>query len=79
MKVNADRRPKVQPLRINKNTPTSSPAKMNSANNRPLSEISPMERRRNSPSYNQATKVRAPIPHSDAPPSLAMLTVACSK
>lgn len=43
----------VQPLRINKN----SPAKMNgSAIPRPLSEISPMGIRRNSPSFNQATK-----------------------
>ncbi|KAL2357963.1 GTP binding protein-like protein Bud4 [Cryomyces antarcticus] len=39
----------VQPLRINKSA-TSSPSKMP----RPLSEINPTERRRNSPSYNQA-------------------------
>ncbi|KAI9780077.1 MAG: Bud site selection protein bud4 [Geoglossum umbratile] len=43
----------VQPLRIQKSTPTSSPTKMSS---RPLSELGPTERRRNSPSFNQATK-----------------------
>ncbi|PNS15235.1 hypothetical protein CAC42_8236 [Sphaceloma murrayae] len=43
----------VQPLRINKmSTPTSSPTKLP----RPLTEIGSTERRRNSPSYNQATK-----------------------
>ncbi|KAF4548773.1 PH domain-containing protein 1 [Elsinoe fawcettii] len=43
----------VQPLRINKmTTPTSSPTKLP----RPLTEIGTTERRRNSPSYNQATK-----------------------
>ncbi|TKX27366.1 PH domain-containing protein 1 [Elsinoe australis] len=43
----------VQPLRINKmSTPTSSPTKLP----RPLTEIGTTERRRNSPSYNQATK-----------------------
>ncbi|KAF2836869.1 DUF1709-domain-containing protein [Patellaria atrata CBS 101060] len=42
----------VQPLRINKGTTNTSPSKMS----RPLSEISPMERRRNSPSFNQVTK-----------------------
>lgn len=49
----------MQPLRINKSTPTSSPFKANgtAVTQRPLAEISPMERRRNSPSYNQATKV----------------------
>ncbi|KAI9843701.1 MAG: Bud site selection protein bud4 [Sclerophora amabilis] len=47
----------VQPLRIQKSTPSSSPNKMNnSQSQRPLSELSPMERRRNSPSSNQATK-----------------------
>ncbi|KAH0538137.1 hypothetical protein FGG08_005245 [Glutinoglossum americanum] len=43
----------VQPLRIQKNTPTSSPTK---ASSRPLSELGPTERRRNSPSFNQVTK-----------------------
>ncbi|TPX14361.1 uncharacterized protein E0L32_005557 [Thyridium curvatum] len=48
----------VHPLRISKNTPVSSgsPVKMASSIPRPLSEISPMEKRRNSPSWNQATK-----------------------
>jgi len=45
----------VSPLRINK-TPTSSPTK---GSGRPLSEISPHEHRRNSPSWNQTTKVCA--------------------
>lgn len=45
----------VSPLRINK-TPTASPAKSTS---RPLSEIGSGERRRNSPSFDQTTKVRA--------------------
>lgn len=48
----------VQPLRISKSTPSVSPNKM--ATSRPLSEIGNTERRRNSPSYNQATKVRFP-------------------
>ena len=48
-----------QPLRISKTTPSSTPnGKM--AHSRPLSEIGSTERRRNSPSYNQATRVRAP-------------------
>lgn len=46
----------VSPLRINK-TPTSSPTKGSS---RPLSEIGPNEHRRNSPSWNQSTKVLYP-------------------
>lgn len=52
----------VHPLRISKNTPVSSgsPVKMASSIPRPLSEISPMEKRRNSPSWNQATKVGRP-------------------
>ncbi|EME45758.1 hypothetical protein DOTSEDRAFT_71444 [Dothistroma septosporum NZE10] len=44
----------VQPLRISKSTPNVSPTKM--ASPRPLAEIGNTERRRNSPSYNQATK-----------------------
>lgn len=49
----------VQPLRISKtgNTSSSTPNKM--AQSRPLAEIGSGSRRRNSPSYNQATKVRA--------------------
>ncbi|KJR88718.1 GTP-binding protein [Sporothrix schenckii 1099-18] len=47
----------VHPLRISKNnTPMSSPAKKASAIPRPLSEISPSEKRRNSPSWNQTNK-----------------------
>jgi len=48
----------VQPLRISKNTPSSTPIKMTAT--RPLSDIGATSQRRNSPSYNQATKVRAP-------------------
>lgn len=43
----------MSPLRINK-TPTASPTK---GSGRPLSEIGPTEHRRNSPSWNQTTKV----------------------
>ncbi|KAI9762244.1 MAG: RNA helicase [Chaenotheca gracillima] len=47
----------VEPLRIQKSTPNSSPNKMNKfPAQRPLTELSPMERRRNSPSFTQATK-----------------------
>jgi hypothetical protein len=46
----------VSPLRINK-TPNGSPTKGGSFS-RPLSEISSTEHRRNSPSFNQATKVQ---------------------
>ncbi|KAL8886274.1 MAG: hypothetical protein Q9215_005992 [Flavoplaca cf. flavocitrina] len=46
----------IQPLRIQKGTPSSSPNKMSLPKQRPLAELSPMEKRRNSPSYNQATK-----------------------
>ncbi|KAF2795578.1 DUF1709-domain-containing protein [Melanomma pulvis-pyrius CBS 109.77] len=45
----------VSPLRINK-TPNGSPTK-GGAFSRPLSEIGPTEHRRNSPSFNQATKM----------------------
>ncbi|KAF4538750.1 GTP binding protein bud4 [Lasiodiplodia theobromae] len=58
-------RRQVRPLRINKNSPTSSPAKMSSTG--PLSEISPMEHRRNSPSHKLATKIT--VPGQDTPPS----------
>jgi hypothetical protein len=47
----------VHPLRIQKGTPLSSPVKMGSGIPRPLSELAPTEKRRNSPSFNQATKV----------------------
>lgn len=46
----------VHPLRIQKGTPSTSPVKMGSSLPRPLSELAPTEKRRNSPSYNQATK-----------------------
>ncbi|CAL8580889.1 Bud site selection protein bud4 [Xanthoria parietina] len=46
----------IQPLRIQKGTPLASPSKMSLPKQRPLAELSPMEKRRNSPSYNQATK-----------------------
>ncbi|KAI4279854.1 MAG: hypothetical protein L6R38_004914 [Xanthoria sp. 2 TBL-2021] len=46
----------IQPLRIQKGTPSASPSKMSLPKQRPLAELSPMEKRRNSPSYNQATK-----------------------
>jgi hypothetical protein len=54
----------VSPLRINK-TPTASPTK-GSGMSRPLSEIGSTERRRNSPSFNQTTKVGliAFLPHA---------------
>lgn len=46
-------------MRIAKSTPSSSPSKMPVATSRPLAEIGSTERRRNSPSYNQATRVSA--------------------
>ncbi|MCJ1231128.1 Bud site selection protein bud4, partial [Toensbergia leucococca] len=47
----------IQPLRIQKNAIPSSPNKMSGAPvQRPLAELSPMERRRNSPSYNQNSR-----------------------
>lgn len=46
----------VQPLRISKSTPTASPEKQ-VAMSRPLAEISSGSTRRNSPSYNQSTRV----------------------
>ncbi|OQO13663.1 hypothetical protein B0A48_01892 [Cryoendolithus antarcticus] len=46
----------VQPLRISKTTPGSSPEKKMAATARPLAEISSGSMRRNSPSYNQATR-----------------------
>ncbi|UNI14207.1 Bud site selection protein bud4 [Purpureocillium takamizusanense] len=59
----------VHPLRIAKNTPSSSPTKM--AGNslpRPLSEISPTEKRRNSPSWRQYTPTKASVPGNDSSP-----------
>ncbi|KAM5351433.1 hypothetical protein ACJ41O_004156 [Fusarium nematophilum] len=43
----------VHPLRINKNTPNQAPPKMASGIPRPLSELSPTEMRRNSPSLHR--------------------------
>jgi hypothetical protein len=52
----------VQPLRLSKSSTMASPAKDRSALPRPLSELSPTEKRRNSPSWNQTTKVRRSLP-----------------
>ncbi|OCL13248.1 DUF1709-domain-containing protein [Glonium stellatum] len=58
----------VPPLRINKTTPSSSPSKMSgSAFQRPLSEIGSTERRRNSPSFNQATKKKMMLTRDSSP------------
>ncbi|KAI6715889.1 hypothetical protein JHW43_001547 [Diplocarpon mali] len=47
----------VDPLRISKSSPSKPAVKMaGSSLPRPLSELAPTEKRRNSPSYNQATK-----------------------
>ncbi|KAI0014128.1 DUF1709-domain-containing protein [Xylariaceae sp. FL0662B] len=51
----ASEQPVTQPLRISKNTPTTSPSK--TAVPRPLSEIPVTERRRNSPSWNTTKKM----------------------
>ncbi|RYP92710.1 hypothetical protein DL770_001223 [Monosporascus sp. CRB-9-2] len=53
----ATEEPVTQPLRISKTTPGQSPLKGGIP--RPLSEISSTEKRRNSPSWNQATKKMA--------------------
>ncbi|KND94680.1 Bud site selection protein BUD4 [Tolypocladium ophioglossoides CBS 100239] len=59
----------VHPLRIAKNTPGSSPAKMANSLPRPLSEISPTEKRRNSPSWRQYTPTKkAAVPGNDSSP-----------
>ncbi|KJZ74040.1 hypothetical protein HIM_06489 [Hirsutella minnesotensis 3608] len=59
----------VHPLRIAKQTPNSSPAKMTSGLPRPLSEISPTEKRRNSSSWRQYTPTKkAPAPGNDSSP-----------
>ena len=58
----------ILPLRIQNNTLSSSPNKKGAPpTQRPLAELGPTERRRNSPSYNQNTKVRASTPWVDAP------------
>ncbi len=66
----------VQPLRISKssNTPSSTPNKM--ATSRPLADIGNTSQRRNSPSYNQATKVNQHfLPTLHVPSRRQMLTV----
>lgn len=59
-------REQVQPLRIQKGTPGNSPAKMVSATNRTLAEVSPMAIRRNSPSFPHGNKVLFTVPTSAA-------------
>lgn len=56
----------VHPLRIQKGTPRSSPTKASSLP-RPLSELAPTEKRRNSPSFNQATKKMAALNIDSSP------------
>ncbi|PFH61104.1 hypothetical protein XA68_18258 [Ophiocordyceps unilateralis] len=59
----------VHPLRIAKQTtPNSSPTKMSSGLPRPLSEISPTEKRRNSPSWRQYTPTKVATPGNDSSP-----------
>ncbi|KAI9691675.1 MAG: Bud site selection protein bud4 [Bathelium mastoideum] len=60
----------VEPLRINKGgSASSSPTKMASPRkNRPLSEINPMERRRNSPSFPQAREAQKSSRNRDSSP-----------
>ncbi|KAG6004230.1 hypothetical protein E4U21_001288 [Claviceps maximensis] len=60
----------VHPLRISKNTPTTSPAKKTMTSNlpRPLSEISPGEKRRNSPSWHPYSPKRGSLPGNDSSP-----------
>ncbi|TWU73685.1 Bud site selection protein bud4 [Metarhizium rileyi] len=58
----------VHPLRISKNTPTSSPRKMANALPRPLSEISPAEKRRNSPSWQPYSPKKVALPGNDSSP-----------
>ena len=50
-------REQVHPLRIQKGTPSTLPIKTGSSIPRPLSELAPTEKRRNSPSFNQVPKV----------------------
>ncbi|KAK2600291.1 Bud site selection protein bud4 [Conoideocrella luteorostrata] len=59
----------VHPLRISKNTPTSSPTKkMAGSLPRPLSEISHTEKRRNSPSWHPYSPKKAALPGNDSSP-----------
>ncbi|KAL6895901.1 DUF1709 domain-containing protein [Trichoderma longibrachiatum] len=64
----------VHPLRIAKGTPGSSPPKTTSSSTsnlpqpRPLSELSPTERRRNSPSWNQMSPTKKSTLSNDSSP-----------
>ncbi|GAB0139079.1 hypothetical protein EsDP_00007295 [Epichloe bromicola] len=59
----------VHPLRISKNTPSSSPTRKMASNlPRPLSEISPSEKRRNSPSWHTNSSKKAALPGNDSSP-----------
>ncbi|KAJ2971379.1 hypothetical protein NQ176_g7719 [Zarea fungicola] len=58
----------VHPLRIAKGTPKSSPTKMTSGVPRPLSELSPTEMRRNSPSWHQITSPKKATLGNDSSP-----------
>ncbi|KAG5977561.1 hypothetical protein E4U55_006665 [Claviceps digitariae] len=60
----------VHPLRISKNTATPSSVKKTMASNlpRPLSEISPGEKRRNSPSWQPYSPKRGSLPGNDSSP-----------
>ncbi|KAL6858430.1 DUF1709 domain-containing protein [Trichoderma novae-zelandiae] len=63
----------VHPLRIAKATPASSPTKTSSSTSnlpqpRPLSELSPTERRRNSPSSNQMSPTKKSTLSNDSSP-----------
>ncbi|KAH8176155.1 cell division protein anillin domain-containing protein [Sarocladium implicatum] len=50
------------PLRISRAAPSPSPTKMASGLPRPLSELSPSEKRRNSPSWHQASPTKQKMP-----------------
>ncbi|KAG6205450.1 hypothetical protein E4U35_002609 [Claviceps purpurea] len=60
----------VHPLRISKNTPTPSPTKKMTTSSipRPLSEISPGEKRRNSSTWQTYSPKRAAQPSNDSSP-----------
>ncbi|KFA68770.1 hypothetical protein S40285_01142 [Stachybotrys chlorohalonatus IBT 40285] len=57
----------VHPLRISKGPTTSSPTKMPGALPRPLSEIAPTEKRRNSPSWRQVSPQKASLTSDSSP------------
>ncbi|CEJ89384.1 hypothetical protein VHEMI05229 [[Torrubiella] hemipterigena] len=60
----------VQPLQITKSTPKamSTPTKMPGGFPRPLSEISPAEQRRNSPSWRHSAPAKKPVLSNDSSP-----------